>query len=525
MMIPRLPHALALLFAAGLTAAPLRAEEAPRCTYVEVADMPLKYVGQGLVPAVDGVIDGTPAVMLVDTGAFETSLTMNGVVKRDLTLHMTGRTAEGISGFTRLYGARVGEFAIGPVKSPRKQTNLLVIGETTFTPAYDAMVGAPFLLQADMEFDLRAKHMKFFRPLNCGRDRSLAYWKEDAVAVPFEFSRSDSPNPHFNVVVNGKELDAVISTGTGHSFLTLRGARHLGIDVKGKDVKQLGTIGGVGSDRAALWVAPVQSVDIGGEIIKDVELGIVDVQSDTEAELFLGQDFLRAHRVLFAMSQRKVYLAYLGGEVFSRRAGLEPWIRQEADSGNADAQYTIAYMYNNGRGVARDKTAAQSWLEKAGAAGQPNARLALGRQQMQAGHFDAAIPQLRAALDQLPAERLGTLWLFNARVHQGQAELAKSELASSVKKQNNDDWPAPIADFYLGKLDAKDLMEAAAKDKQSARARTCMANAYMREWHVARGEKPQAEALLASFRADCAPVRPAGAAAAPALAPAAAPGA
>jgi hypothetical protein len=46
-----------------------------------------------------------------------------------------------------------------------------------------------------------------------------------------------------------------------------------------------------------------------------------------------------------------------------------------------------------------------------------------------------------------------------------------------------------------------------------------MANAYMREWHVARGEKPQAEALLASFRADCAPVRPAGAAAAPAAAP------
>jgi hypothetical protein len=46
--------------------------------------MPLKYVGQGLVPAVDGVIDGAPAVMLVDTGAFDTSLTMNAVVKRDL---------------------------------------------------------------------------------------------------------------------------------------------------------------------------------------------------------------------------------------------------------------------------------------------------------------------------------------------------------------------------------------------------------------------------------------------------------
>jgi lipoprotein NlpI len=160
-------------------------------------------------------------------------------------------------------------------------------------------------------------------------------------------------------------------------------------------------------------------------------------------------------------------------------------------------------MYNTGHGIGRDRRQAQAWLEKAAAAGQPNANLMLGRQQMQAGRFDEAIPKLRAALDQLPAERLGTLWLFNARVHQGQAELAKTELAASLKKQRNDDWPAPIAEFYLGKLDAQRLLESAAKDKQSAHARSCMANAYMREWHAARDEKAQAEALLATLRSEC----------------------
>jgi TPR repeat protein len=502
-----------------------RAEDAPRCMYVEVADMPLKYVGQGLVPAVDGVIDGAPAVMLVDTGAFDTSLTMNAVVKRDLVMHMTGRYADGIAGSSRLYAARIGEFAIGPVKSVRKRLDLYVIGETTFTPAYDALVGAPFLLQADLEFDLRAKHMKFFRPQNCNRDSALNYWKEDAVVVPFEFSRSQSPNPHFTVVVNGKELDAMIDTGADRSFLTLRGAKRLDIDVKGANVTRLGYSGGVGTDRAAHWITPVKSVQIGGETIKDVELGVVDVQSEVEAELFLGQDFLRAHRVLFAMSQRKVYFAYLGGDVFTRGTALEPWMQQEADGGNADAQYTLAYMYNNGRGVARDPKLAQAWLEKAAAAGQPNASLALGRQQMMTGRLDDAIPKLRAALDQLPAERLGPLWLYNARVRKGDAALAKTELEASVKKQRNDDWPEPIAEFYLGKLDAKDLLESAAKDKQSAHARSCMANSYMREWHAARGEHPQAEALQATLRADCAPARPAAPRVAPAAAPAPAPAA
>jgi clan AA aspartic protease (TIGR02281 family) len=358
--------------------------------------MPLKYVGQDLVPAVDGVIDGAPAVMLVDTGAFDTNLTMNAVVKRDLIMHMTGRYVEGISGSSRLYAARVGEFAIGPVKSQRKRLDLYVIGETAFTPAYDALVGAPFLLQADMEFDLRAKHMKFFRPLNCNRDSALNYWKEEAVVVPFEFSRSTSPNPHFTVLVNGKELDALIDTGANRSFLTLNAAKRLGIDVKSADVTRLGYSGGIGSDRAAHWTTPVKTVQIGGETIKDAELGIIDVQGMIDADLLLGQDFLRAHRVLFAMSQRKVYMAYLGGDVFTRGNGLEPWMLQEADGGNADAQYALAYMLNTGRGAPRDPKQAQAWLEKAAAASQPNANLALGRQQMIAGRLDDAIPKLRA---------------------------------------------------------------------------------------------------------------------------------
>jgi len=513
------------LLACTLACAPLaHAIEAPppKCTYTEVADMPIKYAGPGLEPAVEGVLDGKPAVMLVDTGAFDTSLTMNAVVKRDLVMHMTGRYVEGVSGSSRLYAARIGEFAIGPVKSKRNRLDLYVIGETAFTPAYDAIVGAPFLLQADLEFDLRAKHMKFFRPQNCS-DTPLNYWKEDTVAVPFEFTRSTSPNPHLKVLVNGKEMDAIIDTGAGRSALTLRAAKRLGIDVKSADVTRVGTTGGIGADRAAFWMAPVKTVEIGGEVIRDAELGIMDVQSDVSIDLFLGQDFLRAHRVLFAMSQRKVYLAYLGGDVFTRGGSLEAWKLQEAEGGNPDAQYVLARTLNTGRGAPRDPKQASAWLEKAAAAGQPNANLELGRQQLQAGKLDEAIPKLRAALDQLPAERLGTLWLYNARVRKGDAALARTELEAIVKKQRNDDWPEPIAEFYLGKIDAKDLLKSAADDKQAAHARTCMANSYMREWHLARDEKAQADALLATLRAECGPARPPVPAAGPAPAPAAAP--
>ncbi|WP_198115803.1 retroviral-like aspartic protease family protein [Massilia rhizosphaerae] len=512
----RAAFALVLLAGPGLVHAD---DDVKRCTYINVADLPIRYTGQDLVPAVDGTINGTPAVMLVDTGAPQTALTMNGATRRDLGLFMTGRWIEGIGGSSRLYITRLKDFSVGRARSARRM-ELNVIGSTSFTPAFDAILGAPFLLQMDLELDLRAKRMKFYRPRDCDKTL-LLLWKEATVVLPFESSRDSSPNPHFTVMVNGKEMDAVIDSGSHRSVMMLAAAKRAGIDVNGPGAVRMGDVGGVGTDRAAYWIAPVKTVQFGDETIRNVEIGVVDAQGASDTDLLLGQDFLRAHRVLFAMSQEKLYIAYLGGDVFTRGTGLEPWMRAEADAGNADAQYALATIYGKGRGVARDPLQADLWLKMAAERGQPNANLLLGRRQMLAGHLDTAIPQLRRALDQLPADRLGPLWLYIARVGHGEADLARTELEAALKQQKEDDWPAPIADFYLGKTTAAHLLDEAGKEAKLARARTCMAEAYMAEWHDARGEAAEAGALRATVRTNCAPAP--GAKPAPAPSPSATP--
>jgi len=510
----RVPTLLPLLAIAGLFAATsgARADDTPsKCTYVEVASLPIRYVGPYLEPAVDGTIDGTPATMLVDTGSSQTHLTMNGATRRDLSLFMTGRWVEGVGGMSRIYGARLKDFSIGPAKAGHRP-QLTVIGSMTFTPAYDAIVGAPFLLQTDLELDLPAKRMKFYRPQAC-EGTELLLWKENTVVLPFARGYGDTPNPLFKVVINGKELDAMIDSGAGDSFIRLDAAKRAGIDVKAPGAVPTLSAGGVGTERAAQWIVPVKTLQLGEETIRDVRLTVTDAQGTGGAELYFGRDFLRTHRVLFAMSQKKVYIAYLGGNVFEHGARLEPWMRAEADGGNPDAQYVLATMYNNGRGVARDPLQAGIWLEMAAKAGQPNANLMRGRQQMLAGKVDTAIPQLRRALDQLPADRLGPLWLYVARVRHGEAELAKTELQAARRQQKEDDWPAPIADFYLGKIDAARLLEEAGKDAKLARNRTCMAQSYMAEWHEAYGNTAEAGALRTTLGTQCAR-RPAPAAAA-----------
>jgi len=488
------------LLPAGVRAA--EADGPPRCLYVEVAKLPVRYVGEGLAPAVDGSINGTPATMLVDTGAFATQLTMNGVNKRDLGLQMTGRTAQGVGGWSRLYAARVQEVALGPTRT-RRSAFLAVIGDANLTPAFDAIIGSPFLLQADLEVDLKARQIRFFRSRDCGKT-DLAIWQEETIVIPFESSSKDSsPNPHFPVKINGTTLDAIIDTGAHHTVITTAAAKRLGIDLKGPEVKRAGYIVGIGTDKAPQWTGTFKSIQIGNETIDNPELGIMEAQSDMNTDILIGQDFLRAHRVLFAMSQRKLYIAYLGGTPFSRGAGLEPWMRAEAEAGNPDAQYTVARMLGTGRGVARDPAQADAWLEKAAAGGEPHANLMIGRRLLLAGRAPDAIPKLRTGLAQLPADRYGPLWLYNARVRNGEPDLAKSELQASLKKQQDEDWPRPIAEFYIGKLDARALLDAAAGEQKLAHQRSCQANSLMAEWHAARGEQPRADALMATVRTQC----------------------
>jgi hypothetical protein len=49
---------------------------------------------------------------------------------------------------------------------------------------------------------------------------------------------------------------------------------------------------------------------------KQIGSNIPSKVNDDEPEMYLGADFLRAHRVYVAESQRRIYVSYEGGPVF-----------------------------------------------------------------------------------------------------------------------------------------------------------------------------------------------------------------
>jgi predicted aspartyl protease len=491
MMTRSITGVLAALLCASLAQA---ADTPAQCHFTRIAEVPLAYTGPGLEPTTQGTLNGTPATLLVDTGAYDSMLTPTGAGRLGLPLYSTIRRLGGVGGGSEVFATQLKEFAIGPARAVDNWFK--VIGDMGYAPSYDAVAGATFLLQADLEVNLPEKKIKFFRADGCA-GRFLAYWDENAVEVPFEGRHQGTARPIIAVEVNGQKFKALIDTGASRTGIHRDAARRAGL----KPQERLGDAVGVGTRRVAEWATTVERMVVGGETILDAHIVIDDLDTERgDYDILLGRDFLRSHRVLFAMSQKKVYISYVGPEPFRPQSGIPAWIVNEAEAGNPDAQVLLSNAYLHGRGVTKDSAKAQAWLDKALAQGSPRAALAEGERLLGAGRAPEAAARLRAGLDQLPAERFGALSLYLARVQSGQGELGKSELEARFPWGKSKLWPGPVADFYLGRTDAATLMDTAAKQSQQL---SCSAARFIGELYRAKGDDARAHATVASQDAHC----------------------
>ncbi len=480
------------------------AADTASCKYLNIGELPLRFMGNNFQPMVQGSINDQPATMLVDTGSGTSALTPTGVERLDLNPHITGAHTEGIGGTSRVYGVRLSEFGIGPAHV--KRLALRVIGDMGAPPDFDAIVGADFLFQADIEISLAEHAVRFFRPIDCDKNSFLAYWTKQAVVVPLTGSFGTSRNNTITVLLNGVEVDAIIDTGASRSTVFEWAARKAGVQADHATSRQAASAVGVGSDIVRQRSAIFTTFAIGGETIRDAELTISPDLGLTGRQLgmLLGADFLRSHRILFASSQRQLYVTYEGGDVFTRDArGIPDWLQREADSGNPDAQYALASRYAAGRLVARDPDKAMGLLELAAAQNHQAALSSLADQRMRAKRYaDGAALYRRAVLAQ-PNNRRAWMMLYLAQLSAGDGAQAALELDQRLAADTKHPWPAPVGDYFLGRLDAPGLLAAAGKEEALAAARRCESQRFMLMLAGAKGDEAQLKALAPAVTAAC----------------------
>jgi predicted aspartyl protease len=303
--------ALALLLSTQSHAA----GDAGSCHYVPVAKIPVDFSDRAFQATVTGSVNGTPVRMLVDTGAHESKLMRASAERLGLTLAASGSYSYGVGGASVTYIAHIDDFALGDAHTGK--TLMPVIGNAALRAPHDAIVGASFLLQTDMELSLKDKYMQFFRASGCS-DTYLAYWDPNAMEIPFEGRLEGSNQPLVTVELNGVKLHALIDSGASRTVVKRHAAELAGVKIDGPKVRKEGKIAGIGDEVLDSWTADFKRFSIGDETVNNPRLTIMDdsPQGQDRIDILLGIDFLRAHHVLFAMSQDRLYLSYLGGELF-----------------------------------------------------------------------------------------------------------------------------------------------------------------------------------------------------------------
>ena len=277
-------------------------------------------------------MNGSAVTMLIDTGADGTALTRGTVEKLGLSPMHSDVSHFGMSGESENFVARVKEISFGPVHW--KAVNLDIVWDIESQQAAGpqragVIIGADFLFHGDIEIFLAEQKFNFFEPTGC-KEAFLAYWDKNASMVELESLSDQDHRRTVTVEVNGQKIRALIDTGATTSVINLATAARLGVTPQSPGVVEI-NVTGIGKHHVSTWVAPFDSFTIGDETIKKSRIAIRDFWgaslSDSnnmgtaelvrdQPEMIIGTDFLKAHRVLFALSQRRFYFSYLGGSVF-----------------------------------------------------------------------------------------------------------------------------------------------------------------------------------------------------------------
>ncbi len=299
-----------------------------KCKVTRIAEWPLRAESYG--PVFDGAINGQKIGILIDTGADISLVHRSAAARLGLTRYRTGGRFFGIGGETHAESVHIDEFRLG--QGVRKNWEVLVAGEGSFSDDVAVLLGDDYFQQVDVEFDLAHNAVRLYETKDC-EGVSLAYWAtEPAGEVPIEAGS----RIRLTVAINGKPVRAQLDSGVGYSMLSKADAARLGVTPESPGVVAGGCVRGLGEKQADSWFGQFESFAIGNERIRNPRIRFADLWRHTtytetgsrvpnrfagHPDLLLGADFLRAHRVLVARSQRKMYFTYAGGTVFPGKPG------------------------------------------------------------------------------------------------------------------------------------------------------------------------------------------------------------
>lgn len=261
-------------------------------------------------------INGSDTRFALDTGAFYNIMSNAAASSLGLKLRALpfGTHIMGIGGAANVEYTRVKEFGI--LGTTLKNIDFLVGG----SDAGYGLLGANLLDLADLEIDMAHGKFTLFKVNGCDK-ASLAYWStgRDYFMADVESVDNKTDRRTFiDITINGKKVRALLDSGAYVTLLARNAAERVGIDLNAPDVKKSYAVTGFGAKSVKSWIVRIDSFSVGTETIQHSQMQVLDGNiGDGRTEMLLGLDYLLAHHMFIANSQKKAYFTYNGGRVFA----------------------------------------------------------------------------------------------------------------------------------------------------------------------------------------------------------------
>ena len=428
---------------------------ADSCQLLKYGTLPVEMFGGRATTMVK--INGKETRFALDTGAVFNFMSRANALSLGLDLRAApfGMRMGGVGGATDVEFAEVREFGI--LDTTLKKIGFIVGG----TDMGYGLLGANLLDAADLEVDLAHGKLTLFKPEHCNK-LALAYWTKGggynvADILPAE-SRADR-RTFLKVTINGKQVRALLDSGAFATVLSRGAAERIGIHLDAPGVKAGMRSIGVGTKAVRTWTVRIDSFSVGTETIQHSQMQVIDGgMGDGRTDMLLGVDFLLAHHMFIANSQRKVYFTYNGGRVFT-------FADAPSDSDKSDGDSTAG---GNG---AESKSAPDYALR--------------GEAHLSRGEPKAAIAALDEAIRIAPDQ--AAYYFSRARAHMAdkQPDAALADLDKSISLDaNNTDALLMRAELRLAHKDrtgaAADVTAASALASAGSTQARAIAGLYIR---------------------------------------------
>ena len=258
-----------LLFVFGLA---LGSPAWAACQLGAVAVLPVSLDhGQAMFTA---EVNGKPANLILDTGAFATVLRRRSAERLGVPMSQTDSDSFGVGGTRHIYRGTARHMRVGNLNADG-----MVLGGSDFLdgwgdPGPDGLFGMNMMAAYDVDLDFAGQHAILFEADGeCHKPAvALAPPLYDVRLVPIDNNREAD----IDILVDGHPIRAEIDSGATHTVMFRDVANRLGVDISGLHAPGHHEGRGIGPRTVASVTHVFSSVQIGDLTIRNMAVEIVD---------------------------------------------------------------------------------------------------------------------------------------------------------------------------------------------------------------------------------------------------------